>query len=79
MSGPRPPRPIPSIDDRSVSETAVIALGITAVVVGTTAVALAATARVGRSAVVTVALLVGVAMTWIGARRLRGPPGRRRS
>ena len=76
MNGPRPSRQIPVIDDRNIIETAVIALGMTALIVATTVIALATAARVGESAVVTVALLVGVVITWTGVRRLRGPPGR---
>ena len=82
MYGPHSPRRIPAIDDRSLTETAIVALGTTALIVGTILVALAATARVGGA--VAAALFVGLATIAcvLGRRlgvRLDGPPDRRRS
>ena len=84
MYGPHSPRRIPAIDDRSVTETAIIALATTVLLVGSILVALAATARVGGSVAVTVALFVGLATIArvLGRRlgvRLEGPPDQRRS
>ena len=84
MYGPHSPRRIPAIDDRSLTEAAIVALGTTALIVGTTLVALAATALVGGSLAVAAALFVGLATVAfvLGRRlgvRLGGPPNRRRS
>ena len=77
MNDPRSPRRIPAVDGRSVLETALLAIGVTALFVASTLLALlaAATVRDDPSATAVVALLVGtttVAVGIAGARRLGG-------
>ncbi|QSX00306.1 hypothetical protein [Haloterrigena alkaliphila] len=69
MNDPRSPRRIPAIDDRSVLETALLAIGVTFLFVASTLLALlaASTVRDDPSATAVVVLLVGTATVTVGA------------
>ncbi|APW97546.1 hypothetical protein CHINAEXTREME_07050 [Halobiforma lacisalsi AJ5] len=72
MYDPRPPRRIPSIDDRTVLETVVVSLATTGLFVAAMVAALGAAALAGDDPIVSapVAILAGIVTLAVGALSL---------